>query len=210
MKKYKVKPKTEEQLLIQEIKKLYSSWKVNKVKSGAVVNVTRNEYAQLWLKSGLWNIRGLGLGKSTFYCKHDLKVISIEDCSVLLRTPEIQAESYKGMPIGTKISADSPRKQAKTRQYIGTVTKPERRVPRKQYIKSEKQMIKELSSTTVKERNKPRVREEELNIAVDNFYDKSSNPLNARIRELANSKVTNHEVINLITGRRIAVKPKIT
>lgn len=191
----------------------YNPWKAARKQN---ILVTREEFVQLWTQSGLWSKRGLGIGCATVHYDTTLTDVKITDCSIVLRTNEMLAASHgrEVKPPVQKRTYTRRTEEEKQAQRIGSVQKVKRvRVekPRKQYVKSEKQMLKELQAlASGKKKRAPYVwkkTESELNVAVDMFYDQSNNPLNAKIRELAKLPVTNYEVINLLTGKRAAFRP---
>jgi hypothetical protein len=192
----------------------YSMWLKGKDCVLRTTTITREEFIKLWDDSGKWSLRGRAIGEYTLRIQPGDGPVTIDDCVIAIRTADMTFIKHKS-PEEAKAAKDAANKKAYEKRQAGKppkvtkVLKP-RKVP-KQYVKSDKQMQKEINSAP-KVRS-PRVKGfsyevKGLEVAIDMFYEASANPLNNKIRELAKIKPTNYRVHNLRTKKELAPEPK--
>ena len=68
------------------IRNTYLQWKFSKENIfGIQINVTKEQYVNLWVNSDKWEQRGPSIGCYTVQIAHDVKVVEIEHCSIVQR-----------------------------------------------------------------------------------------------------------------------------
>lgn len=137
-----------------DISRRYNIWTKSLIAKQVTTSVTRQEFVQVWMDSNLWDQRGKGMGKSTFYFDPSLKHVTINDCKVVLWTRDM---------VWTK-----PESEKKSRKKRTITPKP--------YVKSEKQFLKQLMTAQrnlEKAKAKDKEKLGEADLAVQLFYEKS-------------------------------------
>jgi hypothetical protein len=172
--------------VIKEISRNYAAFLKQKIFKEADNHVTKEQYIKLWMESGKWVLRGKKQGDYTLHIKPGANPVTIVDCSIVQWSHEItwRAPIKALRPESEPIPPKKPRKPKQTPKY---------------YNKSEVQAIRQSMRDLEKQFKNSSPKKENLDEAVANFYEHSTNPLNARILEASKQVRTNYRSHNLVT-----------
>jgi hypothetical protein len=196
----------------KEMRKLYGPWKKSRENTGTIVNITTREYAQLWIASGQWANKGQNVGQYTLTYDQSLPEITIHDCKIIKREPKEGSRLDKQLK-----RALLPPKEPKPPKAVKQPKPP--KTPRKKrevnvykpYKKSDEQLLKQIMTAQrnlEKAKAKDKEKFSEADLAVELFYQNSTNPLNTKIQELAKVKPHSYQAFNIRTKTKLAPDPK--
>jgi hypothetical protein len=180
----------------QQIAQRYTIWVGQLNAMGKTTSVTRKEFVTLWVESGMWEQRGYKIGSATLCYVNCLMHVTLADCTIKLRE-QGQGRAIRATPIV------KPKRVKKER-----AVKP-KRVAKKAYVKSPEQFEKQFALAKKRlEEEKLKMKQDESDIAVEIFYENSSNPINQRIKEVASKQPHSYEIYNIRTKQKLSPNPR--